>query len=385
MKARPRQYPKGYLPTLDGWRAVAILGVLLNHDKLHSIGRFGLNLIHWEGGYGVELFFAISGILICTRLLEEERLEGAIHLKSFYIRRVFRIQPAAFAYLAVISLLMIFQTIDRAPKDVLYAALMLRNYLPLHQSPHAWYTEHFWSLAVEEHFYLLLPSFLFLIRRHRIAILGAILFAQGIWRVAVLDHPRLQIGWHQNFRTDLAVGGILLGALFALLLRLPQVRAWMHAWVRPWVAIPILAAVGVFGHQQKSELSFFALQGALVLLVVSTLLRPTSITGRILELPPVRFVGRISYSIYLWQMLFFPFWTFVAPPHSWWLQQVQNSGLRYVALFAVSLSSYYLIERPMIRIGHRLAKSSPSARAELRGLDEMNMGLERPPSSVGAA
>jgi len=376
MKALARKPPNGYLPTLDGWRAVAILAVLMNHDKLHSIGGFRLDLIHWQGGHGVDLFFAISGILICTRLLEEERLYGAINLKSFYIRRIFRIQPAALAYLAVIGLLMIFGALDPAPKDLLYSALMVRNYLPLHESPHAWYTKHFWSLAVEEHFYLVLPGFLFLVRKHRIEVLSAIVFILAIWRVIVLDHPRLWFGWNLSFRTDLAVGGILLAVLVALLLRRPRVRAWMHQWVRPWVTIPIILVVGLWVHQQKSELSFLALQCTFPLLVVSTLLRPESITGWMLELPPVRFLGRISYSIYLWQMLFFPFWAFVTPPYSAFLRQVQDSALRYVALLAVSLLSYYLIERPMVRVGHRLAKSPVAARGDFRRLDDANIGLD---------
>lgn len=380
-----RETPKGYLPTLDGWRAVAILAVLLAHDKLHSIGRFSLDLIHWQGVHGVDLFFAISGILICTRLLEEERLDGLINLKAFYIRRVFRIQPAALVYLTVIGLLMIFRALDPAPKEVLFAAVMVRNYLPLHASPHAWYTVHFWSLAVEEHFYLVLPGFLFLVRRHRIAVLSAVVFVLFIWRAIVLDHPRLQFGWKPGFRTDLAVAGILLAALVALLLRRPKLRAWMHQWVRPWVAMSILAFVGLWMHQEKSELSFFALQCAFPVLVVSTLLRPDSITGRILELAPLRFLGRISYSIYIWQMLFFPFWVAVTPPHSAVLQRIQDSGLRYVALFAVSMLSYYFIERPMIRIGHRLAKLPARTRGELKRLDDASIGLGGPPPSLGAA
>ena len=97
----------GYLPSLDGWRAVAILGVLMTHDLPWSIGGYSTAAFRGYGGYGVYLFFAISGILICTRILEEESLIGRFHLKSFYIRRVLRIQPASLVYLAVIALLML--------------------------------------------------------------------------------------------------------------------------------------------------------------------------------------------------------------------------------------------------------------------------------------
>jgi len=357
MNVPARELSKGYLPTLDGWRAVAILAVIFFHDKVHAVGRFSLKAFHDDGHYGVDLFFAISGILICTRLLEEERLKGAIDLRGFYIRRVFRIQPAAWTYLAAIGLLMVLHVVHRAPKLVLFSLLTIRNYVPAGEFPQDWYTVHFWSLAVEEHFYLLLPGFLVLFRKHRFAILAAIVLILEGWRVFVLDHPRFELHWLSEFRTDLTVGGILLASAVALLLRRPGFRAGFDRWLRPWVAIPIFAAVAIWMHVAKSEASHFALQCALPLLIVSTMLHPATVTGRILEFPALRFIGRISYSIYLWQMLFFPFLYFVTPPHWALLAQIQNSGLRYVAVFAMSLLSYYLVEKPMVRVGHRLAKS----------------------------
>jgi peptidoglycan/LPS O-acetylase OafA/YrhL len=362
-----RQIPKGYLPTLDGWRAVAILAVLVNHDKIHRIGPISLEQVHWQGKLGVNLFFAISGILICTRLLDEERVSGTINLKSFYIRRLFRIQPAAVAYLVAIALLMAARVLDRAPQEVLDAALMVRNYLPLRAGPHAWYTAHFWSLAVEEHFYLFLPGFLVLVRKHRIAILCTIVVLLETWRTVVFNQPRLQFGLDPEFRTDMAVGGILLASLLALLLRQSVVRAWLQRWARPWVIVLVFVAVGVWVGAQKGAFSDFALQCSFALLVVSTLLRPQSMMGWILEIAPMRFIGRISYSLYVWQMLFFPFWAYVSPPHSKLLMAIQNSGWRYVALIVVSLISYFSIEKPMVRIGHRLAKSPVPARGEFAG------------------
>src|SRR4051812_25189132 len=89
---------KGYLPTLDGWRAIAILAVLLDQ----ATTREWLQKLQYfrTGPNGVSLFFAISGYLICSRLLEEESIRGRISLKDFYIRRACRILPPAFAYLA---------------------------------------------------------------------------------------------------------------------------------------------------------------------------------------------------------------------------------------------------------------------------------------------
>ncbi len=379
-----RQLPNGYLPTLDGWRAVAVVAVMMNHDKIHRIGPISMELLHWQGGHGVALFFAISGILICTRLLDEEQLTGTISLMSFYVRRLFRIQPPAVLYLGVIALLMTFHVLDRAPMEVFDAAVMVRNYFPFHESTHSWYTAHFWSLAVEEHFYLFLPGFLVLVKQHRVAILGAIVVLLEVWRYVVLSQPSLQFGWRPELRTDMAVGGILVASLTALVLRMPSMRAWLYRWVRPWVMLLVFAAVAGWMHVRKSEIAEFALHCSFALMVVSTILRPQSSTGRVLEWAPVRFVGRISYSIYIWQMLLFPFWAYVQPSHSKLLNAVQNSGWRYVALAAVSLTSYFLIEKPMVRFGHRLAKLRvPETNLDLRKTGAARNDQEHPLAASG--
>ena len=106
MVKRTRQ-KTGYMPTLDGWRAIAILSVIFFHDSLHlhALGVFSTRWLYEYGDLGVDLFFAISGLLICSRLLDEERINGKIHLRGFYVRRGFRILPPVFLYLGVISIL----------------------------------------------------------------------------------------------------------------------------------------------------------------------------------------------------------------------------------------------------------------------------------------
>src|SRR5580698_3634021 len=94
-----------YLPTLDGWRALAILAVMFSHDSVHTLGPFTTAWLYQHGDLGVDLFFAISGILICSRLLTEEESQGFISRRNFYIRRVFRILPPAIFFLATLLLL----------------------------------------------------------------------------------------------------------------------------------------------------------------------------------------------------------------------------------------------------------------------------------------
>lgn len=102
----PAVKPLTYIPTLDGWRAISITLVILSHSQIQShipiLGPLLQSLAHF-GEVGVDLFFAISGLLICSRLLDEESRGGQINVNGFYVRRVFRILPAAIFYLLVIA------------------------------------------------------------------------------------------------------------------------------------------------------------------------------------------------------------------------------------------------------------------------------------------
>src|SRR3954466_2694440 len=91
-----------YLPTLDGWRCVAVIAVICNHVLLRSGYKLDPKGL---GTLGVDLFFAISGLLITYRMLQEHDRTGHVSLRSFYIRRAFRILPAALLFLLVITLL----------------------------------------------------------------------------------------------------------------------------------------------------------------------------------------------------------------------------------------------------------------------------------------
>ena len=161
----------GYLPGLDGWRALAILGVLMTHDRPWVV--FGHSNAGWKGygGYGVFLFFAISGVLICTRILRDEQSQGSFRIRDFYIRRLFRIQPAAIAYLAVLALFIVTGVVHEHWHFWLGALFLYQNFL-YHAQVRSlimagYFTGHFWTLAVEEQFYLLLSLFLFSVKRHR--------------------------------------------------------------------------------------------------------------------------------------------------------------------------------------------------------------------------
>jgi peptidoglycan/LPS O-acetylase OafA/YrhL len=340
----------GYIPTLDGWRAVAILWVMQHHAPSISIGGISNYWFKVDGDRGVQLFFALSGILICTRLLREEEKLGAISLRSFYTRRLFRIQPAAWTYLAVISVLMLIGSIDRDWKGLAGSLLMIRNFFPAKGG--FWETTHFWSLAAEEHFYILLPGFLVFCRRYRLVLMSALVVVFELWRIEVFSHPKLQgLTMLITLRTDMVIGGILLGCAFALALIQPKVQTFAKAYLSPWLAWLYAALIFLSLDLHGSRANHALLISVYPVLITSTMLHPESLTSRVLEWPPLRFVGRISFSLYLWQQLFFD--PFVAPtPGSF----RSHTLLCWCAAFACAIICYYLIETPLIRRGHRIAK-----------------------------
>jgi peptidoglycan/LPS O-acetylase OafA/YrhL len=349
----------GYLPTLDGWRALAIVWVLLAHDQMRFPPRIHM-FFNETGDRGVQLFFALSGLLICGRLLREEAESGTISLRGFYLRRIFRIQPAAMLYLAVMSVFTLVGVIPRFWPGIAGAALMIRNLWPGEQGYEYWFTSHFWSLSVEEHFYLMLPAFLVLVRRGRLAILSLSVVLLEAWRLFVFGHPKLlNLTWQPFLRTDTSLGVIVLGALAAVALTRPQVRAMAVKYLQPWLALLYVSAIFWRLGVHHSTYDHILLISTFPPLLISTMLHPQSLVSRFLEWKPLRWVGRISFSLYLWQQFFF---VPVNPPgpgdwRSHW-------ALCWTASFACAALSYYFVETPMIRIGHRVAMRYTRAPSE---------------------
>lgn len=365
MTARGKR--SGYLPSLDGWRAIAILSVIAYHDHVHRFWIFSNSLIHKYGDLGVDLFFAISGVLICSRLLEEERVTGGISLKGFYLRRFFRICPAAWLYLAACLLLSLFHLLPVDVGGLLTSFLMVRNFWVgvAGDVPRTWYTIHFWSLSVEEHFYLLLPSLLIFVRQRRALLLGILSAAVMVWVVLVTHYTALQ-AQGIVLRTDMRIHALLIPAMFAVLLSRQKVREVVTRWLHPWVAGMLFLGACIFFTRIHIHLvslaAIFVIPVGFPLLVISTMLHPKSVACRILEWWPLRFVGHISYSLYLWQQMFF---AGGRAPASWPLSVLQIFPLNYLTAFACATASYYLIEKPLIRIGHKVAHPATPGREDL--------------------
>jgi peptidoglycan/LPS O-acetylase OafA/YrhL len=370
----------GYLPSLDGWRAFAILLVIMQHDQQWRLFGISNAKVRDFGGFGVSLFFAISGILICWRILEDEAAQGTFHLRAFYIRRIFRIQPAAWAYLLFIALLILFGIVHERWHFWLGAFLLYQNFT-WHQLDfnrmlgENWFTGHFWTLAVEEHFYILLSLFLFLCRRYRIAILGLFLAALCLVQNWAITHGHFSQDVSTR-RTYWQIQFLLVPALLAMILRVPTMYRLAVKYLRPWVAFAVTASL-IYGpqvfrnglHGLRNPVIVFAHTSTLFycfgLWVAATMLHPASVTTRFLELKPLRYLGRLSYSVYLWHVLFFsttlPYAGITWPP----LVFAGQRPWRYIFALGAAMLSYHLLEKPLMRLGHKLAPPATAGHADL--------------------
>jgi peptidoglycan/LPS O-acetylase OafA/YrhL len=348
------------IPTLDGWRAIAILGVVLCHASDAPLlaregpGGFWHTLTRY-GAEGVALFFGLSGFLITYRLLQERQRTGAISLRAFYGRRAFRILPACLAFLLAVSALAALGVLAIHPAELRSAFLFYRNYLVPNELG-GWYTGHFWTLAIEEHFYLLWPGLLvWLGPRRALRVAAALAVAVAAWRwVEIRFHPTAawfpELG--RSTRTDVRMDGLMWGAFAALLLHDGVRERWLrrvYASRLTWGALAVGAGVCLHG----SLLPWNAMWWGLLIpfLIVGTVLRPTGWLGRLLESPVLGWLGRLSYSLYLWQQLFLVGASVERPLP---LGALQVLPLNLVGAFGCAALSYYALERPLVRVGKRL-------------------------------
>lgn len=357
---RPRT---GYIKTLDGWRTIAVGAVILYHARGITIGGADFSKLQSFGDRGVQLFFAISGILICSRLLEEQRMHGHISLRGFYIRRVFRIQPAAIVFLAAIGVLAIVGMIHPTLPASLSSLFCYRNFYEAVNgvtTPDDRYTTHFWSLAVEEHFYLLLPSLLVFGRKKIIPLLTTLSVIFFVWP-PIAHHFKIFDSQLAAWRTDMSLRDLLVPALLAVLLVKPPFRTRMmkissrNALIVLVIVTLCLSQMLLHGHFM-GEITCIGFP----LLVISTMLHSEGWIGRLLETKPFLFIGKISYSLYLWQELFF-----LHRRDDSFLRFLQSAPWNLIAVLACAILSYYIVEKPLMRLGHRLAPPATPGRNDL--------------------
>lgn len=311
--------------------------------------------VHLYGSLGVDLFFGISGLLITFRLISERKTNGRISLKNFYVRRALRILPAALTYLFVITILTATGVFSVHPYDILAATFFLTNYLQP-TLPYFWYVGHFWSLSVEEHFYLLWPSSLRLAgARFGMAFSAGLAIAFAAWRTLDSHCHWVSAPWliGNSGRTDYRADVLLWGCTAAFALQSPRIRNLLQRLLPkfwPAIAVGFIVALATFHPRMYIPSIAFLIPT----LVVYTLLYPNRMMGKLLETGVLRWIGRLSYSLYLWQQIFLPSPEWVPRP-----AMVQTFPFNIGFAFLFAYLSYRFIERPCIAYGTRRLAARP--------------------------
>jgi peptidoglycan/LPS O-acetylase OafA/YrhL len=346
---------------LDGWRAVAILLVMIFHGLYGTDTSSSHVLAAAEklsariGAMGVLIFFAISGYIITSRLYLESAGSDRIALRVFFAKRAFRILPPMLLYLGVIAVLGLAHVIPLEFRDW-SAPVFLTNYFP-----GSWYTKHFWSLSVEEHFYLFWPFCIVLVGWRRAIWVGVGLMATaGIWRAYNLAHlgvtpadptydaVRGLVLSHTEARIDYIMAGCVLALLTI------YYPATLHFLKRCGTGPgQLLLTVLLVATTRVADVDLRSLQAVVIaLIVVGTSITSSFLANRVLSSRAMLFFGKLSYSLYLWQELF------LAPtPSIPWMRSVYMLPLKFAAAILAAHLSYRFVERPLIRKGRKVIDS----------------------------
>ena len=318
------------LPALDGLRAVAILCVTGSHVISQTI----------PGGFGVTLFFFISGFIITRSLLVD------CHLRSFYIRRVFRLMPALLVFVALIA----------AVQPVVFGdiAAALMYYANFHTFTMSF--DHTWSLAVEEHFYFLFPLLVLMLPVSRLqAVLLLVVAAAPIWRLVLIDLGQVE---RIHRATDTRFDSIAYGCLLSIMFTRPAWRSTLDALSSKkamLIGVTVLVACFAVRNEGFRESLRYSLQGLALIPIFCGLFWSESALKWLrfaLENRAMVYIGGISYSLYLYNEIGFIF--------------VDN---KYVGFLVISvpcaLLSYYCIESPARRFGATVARKTGDSTASL--------------------
>jgi peptidoglycan/LPS O-acetylase OafA/YrhL len=352
----------GYIPALDGIRGISILAVMAFHTGL------------LRGGFlGVDLFFVLSGFLITSLLIEEYDRSLSVSLKNFYLRRALRLGPALLLFLTVFSALsvLVLSAVEarRNVVEALISLFYVSNWAKAFSIHAPQVLVHTWSLSIEEQFYVVWPlTLLFLLRtvKHRWAVAAiAALIALGACalRFALMlggaSIDRVYAGL--DTRADALMFGCVLGIILSsglLSTRSQRVLGKALVVLGPLSAAG-LALAGLSMRILSPSVYYWGLLvvealGAMVILDV--LVNKHSILRPVLSMRWLAWIGSISYGVYLWH-----------PPiykamKAFGFARFEVIALGTLVTFAISTASFYLMEKPILRLKERLARPARGPR-----------------------
>lgn len=340
------------VPSLDGLRAVSILIVMLSHFVDSHL---------FPGGFGVLVFFVISGFLITRLMLAEQKNAGRVDLRNFYLRRAFRLYPVVTVYTAVVVL---FVVVTARPFDLYEPASALfyfANYLYAWDSmaPHAGLVKMpftiFWSLSVEEHFYLFFPV-LFVFLRGRglvgwMAAICAVCLALRLFFAAL--HPE----WLQSrffYSTDVRLDSIAFGVLLAALCETHYAGRVIALLAQPAAVAAAIAVIllcmAIRNDWFRETIRYTLLAMAVTVIVAAIVFSPRyAPVQAVLNLSFVRWIGVLSYSLYVWHLLL----PFLLRPVAPSLPYSATVLVDFALSLGIAALSYYVIEKPAGALRHR--------------------------------
>lgn len=350
----PDAFKSNYLPALDGFRGIAILTVIIGHMLIRTKLEY-LAL----GNIGVQLFFVLSGFLITSLLLKEKIKTGAVSLKNFYIRRALRILPVAYLFLAVLLLLNYLFGLKLSSFSFIAAAFYIKN-LPLHYQDN-WFNGHFWTLAVEEQFYLIFPFILvynlkvYLRLVIAIIILVPVLQYVGFHNVGIFYTSSIlhKITYLLIYLLSNSTIAILVGSLTAIFMfkskSVPGKRTGSYLSLGLFL---LAIAFRLFGYPiaPSEYLSSLIFSILIAFVLYLTTIKPDFLSA-ILSARVLVALGVLSYSIYIWQQIFL-----YKQPWEGTFKYADSVFLNIPFLFIVSYLSYHFFEAKILRFKNRFKK-----------------------------
>ena len=347
----PGIFQQKNIQSLDGLRAIAIALVLVWHIQFAlNCPPYIYNLCKYFefGNSGVQLFFVISGFLITGLLLKEQAEAGIIQVKSFFMKRFLKIIPSYVIYLLTIVILSFFTITTLDKKNFLTAFLFISDFT----GSKNWLVGHYWTLAVEIQFYFCLPVMVIFLPR-KYFLVAAIVLLYDLFYFVLRLYPILFI-----FRgLFLSLPPLIFGSMLSLGLYKNWFKRIYTILMHPVFAFSLILSLVIFFPRFYKPLRFLKIPYDYMiscLLMTSFLYyaihcNKGNIVYLLLNNRIIVTIGALSYSIYVWQQLFFaPASAFNVYP-TWAV-----FPLNIVLMTATALLSYNFVEKPFLRLKAKL-------------------------------
>ncbi|AFZ35781.1 acyltransferase 3 [Stanieria cyanosphaera PCC 7437] len=349
-----------YIKSFDGLRAIAIILVVLGHAKntIHiqgSVSQYVTRLIA-NSNLGVRLFFVLSGYLITMLLLKEIQINKTVNIKSFHQKRAIRIFPVCYFFILIVFILNIICNWNVSLKNFLAAATFTWNYQGLwNHTPWGagnWFLGHLWTLSLEAQFYLIWPIILGIlgIYKSRYFALFIIILLPFIRLASYFLFPAQRGLLGMMFHT--AIDSIMVGCYIAIInnykhdfLKKVLTNIFKHkniflGFLVLWLFLisPTLGYM-IRGFGISIGITIDAIASGLLIAWLHN--NPSTAISKFLGNAILVYIGKISYSLYLWQQLF------LTDLNTTFLGQFPyNIGFSFLA----AIISYYLIEKPFLKL-----------------------------------